>query len=210
MQSKNLAKLLAPALAALSLCLAPNLASAQSTDAAAATVTYPVTRTLTGNFKSTDGNSGTFVETITLNSATSKSDTTVYTRSKDGESRTETSSTVTNADGSRTVDYSDTEYNATAPFVSQKTITKESHGQFYGQGTYTTAAGVTGTLTSLETRADSVNVVSTVFKAADGTVANRLRLEDDGFGFVTVKAIDLDAAGKVNTVVHTRYVTSGK
>ena len=34
------------------------------------------------------------------------------------------------------------DYGAATPFTSNKTLTKEKHGQFVGTGTYTTAAGV--------------------------------------------------------------------
>ncbi len=199
-------------LAAAACTLAPAGAFAQSTESAPTTATapvYPVVHTLSGNFRATDGNSGAFVETITANSATSRSAVTVFTRAKDGATSTDKSSTVINPDGTRTVDFSATGYGATASFTSHKTVSKETHGQFSGQGTYTTAAGVSGTLTTLETRAEIVSVVSTVYLSAAGLTSD-LRLEEDGFGFTTVKTINLDPAGKVTTVVHTRYVTSSK
>ena len=124
--------------------------------------------------------------------------------------QTDTTNTVKNSDGSRTVDYTSTSYGATTAFSSHRTITKEKHGQFVGTGTYTTATGVTGTLTTLETSAETVNVVSAVYNSATAGITNALRLEDDGFGFVTVKRLDLDPAGKLTVIVTTRYITSSK
>ena len=171
---------------------------------------YPVVQTHSGNFKSTDGNSGTFVNTVTVNSATSKSDIVVFTRSSDGAKKTDSTDTTINSDGTRTVAHSDIDYGATAAFTSTKTLTKEKHGQFVGKGTFTTAAGTTGTLTTLETKAETVNVVSAVYNNSTTGVTNDLRLEDDGFGFVTVKTLSLDPTGKLTETVTTRYITSSK
>ncbi len=194
-----------PALAFLAagFALAPASASAQ-----AATVTYPVIHTHSGNFKSTDGDSGTFVNTITDTSATTKTDVVVFTRSSDNATKTDTTTTTLNADRSRTIAHSSVDYGATAPFTSNRTITREKHGQFVGTGTYTTASGDSGTLTTLETKAETVNVVSAVYNSATTGITNDLRLEDDGFGFVTVKRLSLDPSGKLTEVVTTRYITS--
>ena len=190
------------ALAALTLSLAPARVSAQTT--------YPVVHTYSGNFKSTDGNSGTFVNTVTTTSATTKDDVVVYTRSSDSETKTDTTDTTINGDGSRTVAYTSMDYGATAAFTSNKTITKEKHGQFVGTGTYTTAAGVSGDLTTLESKADIVNVVSAVYNSSTTGITNDLRLEEDGFGFVTVKHLDLAPGGVLTVVVTTRYITGSK
>ena len=198
------------ALAALGFALLPAHASAQTATETTSTLTFPVTHTFSGNFKSTDGNSGTFVNTVTTNSATSKHDVVVFTRSSDSETKTDTTDTTTNADGSRTVAYSSLDYGATTPFTSNKTITKEKHGQFVGTGTYTTAAGVSGDLTTLESKADIVDVVSAVYNSSSTGITNALHLEEDGFGFVTVKTLDLAPGGKLTVVVTTRYITSSK
>ena len=195
------------ALLAVGFTLSPARVSAQT---ATATVTYPVVNTRSGNFKSTDGNSGTFVNTITTTSATTKTDVVVFTRSSDSATRTDTTDTTINEDGSRTIAHSSVDYGATAPFTSNRTLTKEKHGQFVGTGTYTTAAGVTGTLTTLETKAETVSVVSAVYNGSGVGITNDLRLEDDGFGFVTNKVLSLDPTGKLTEVVTTRYITSGK
>ena len=210
-----------PALAILATTLAwtPTRGSAQSITTTVGTVavgpvesltTYPVIQTRSGNFKSTDGNSGTFVNTITTTSPTTKGDVVVFTRSSDGKTKTETTNTTINGDGSREVAYSSVDYGATAPFTSNKTITKEKHGQFVGTGNFTTADGTSGTLTTLETKAETVNVVSAVYNNATTGITNDLRLEDDGFGFVTTKHLNLDPTGKLTVFVTTRYITSSK
>ena len=149
------------------------------------------------------------MNTITANSATSKTDVVVFTRSSDSETRTDTTTTTLNADGTKTIAHNDTDYGATTSFTSNKTLTKEKHGQFVGSGTYTTAAGVNGTFTTLESKAETVNVVSAVYNATSG-ITNDLRLEDDGFGFVTVKVLDLAPTGTLTETVTTRYITSSK
>ncbi len=211
-----------PALAILaaSLALAPTRVSAQdltgsistvfATSSEPLTTVYPVVQTRSGNFKSTDGTSGTFVNTITTSSATTKSDVVVFTRSSDGKTKTDTTNTTTNGDGSREVAYSSVDYGATAPFTSSKTVTKEKHGQFVGTGNFTTADGTSGTLTTLETKAETVNVVSAVYNNSTTGITNDLRLEDDGFGFVTAKHLSLDPTGKLTVEVTTRYITSSK
>ncbi len=211
-----------PALAILVTTLAwtPARVSAQSVTGAAGPILvgslepiatiYPVTQTRSGNFKSTDGNSGTFVNTITATSATTKEEVVVFTRSSDGKTKTDTTNTTINGDGSRTVAYSSVDYGASAPFTSNKTLTKEKHGQFVGTGTFTTATGTGGILTTLETKAETVNVVSAVYNDSTTGITNDLRLEDDGFGFVTTKHLNLDPTGKLTEEITTRYITSSK
>ena len=72
------------------------------------------------------------------------------------------------------------------------------------------AAGVSGDLTTLESKADIVDVVSAVYTSSSTGITNDLRLEEDGFGFVTVKSLDLAPGGKLTEVVTTRYITSSK
>lgn len=169
--------------------------------------TYPVVHTTSGVFQNSNGESGTFVETVTLNSADSKSDVTVFTRKSDQATRTETRDLTKNDDGTRTVDYRDTEYGSTAAFSSHKVLTREKDGQFSGAGTYTTADGTTGTLTTLESKAETVDAVSAVYRTSAGAISNDLRLEDSEPSFRVVKTVHLAADGTVTTLVHTRYVT---
>ena len=181
---------------ALSLCaLAPTLASAQTT-----------TETITGDFKSTDGNSGTYVNTITTDGAT-KTERIVFTRTSDGAISTDSRTAVKNSDHTRSVTYSHTDFGATAAFTSQKVVTREKHGQFIGKGTYTTATGDTGTLSTLESQAGSDNVVSEIDNSPTTGITQTLRLHEDVIGFHVVKTLSLAPDGTLTTVVNTRFVT---
>lgn len=168
---------------------------------------YPVVHTTSGVYKNSNGEGGTFVETVTKNSADSTSDVIVYTRGSDQATSTDTRNVTKNGDGTKTVDYRSTQFGSTAAFASHKTITREKNGQFVGTGTYTTADGTTGTLTTLESQAETVNVVSAVYRSTDDAITNDLRLEDSEPLFHVVKTIHLGPDGKATTLVHTRYVT---
>ena len=95
----------------------------------------------------------------------------VFTRTSDGATRMATTDTTIDPSG-RTLDYSSTDFARTGTFMSHKVITKEKNGQYAGAGTYTTATGDSGTLTTLETKAESVNVVSAIYNSPTTGITN--------------------------------------
>ncbi len=160
-------------------------------------------KTIKGNFHSNDGNDGTFVETVATN-GDSKTDTVVYTRKSDHATSTDITTKVTNpANDSYTVAYSHTDFGSTAEFTSNKTVDKVKGG-FFGSGTFTTAAGVTGTLRTLETNAADVNVISNAYLPATGAGTNDLRVEEDALGFVVTRTLSVDPSGTTKSIVTTR------
>ena len=173
-----------------------------------ATVSAQTTKTYSGVFHSTDGNNGTYVRTTTVNGATLSS-TIVYTRESDKATATDTYTRTTDGEGNRTVNIDDKDFGATAAYVAQKTVTKEKHGQFVGKGTYTTATGDSGTLSTLESAGGFVNVLSNIHTSPTTGVTQMLDLRDREFGFTAVKHITLAPNGTVTTVVTTRYITGG-
>ncbi len=187
----------ATAIAAFGLMLSTGAALAQTT------------KTVKGDFRSSDGNSGTYVATIAVNGEVT-TETVVYTRSSDQETSTDiTTTTKDPADKSRTISYSHTDYGSTAEFTSNKTIAKVKGG-FSGSGTYTTAAGTTGTLTSLESSASGVSAKTTTYTSSAGKVTTNLRLEEDALdlGIVAIKVLALNPDGTTTATVTTRYITS--
>lgn len=176
------------------LSLAPTDASAQS----------DIT-TIRGDFKDSNGNKGTYVATITKD-GTSTTEQVVFTRKSDQATSTDTTTTVKNTDGSRTVNFSHNNFGATAQFTSAKTVTPEKHGQAYGTGTYTTAEGVSGTVTTLESGIGGTTAVNSTRASANGTTIE-LRLRESGLGFTADKIITLNPDGTVSAAINTRFIT---
>ena len=188
---RNVHALTVTAIAAVGLLLTSGAALAQTT------------KTIKGHFHSTDGNHGIYVETIATDGDT-ETKTVVYTREPDKETSTDITNTVGKGTGTRTVAYSHTDFGSTAEFTASKTITKVKGG-FVGTGTYTTAAGVTGTLKTLETFAADVSVVTATYTPSTGTGdTTDLRLEEDALGFVAVKDITIDPNGNTVSYINTR------
>ena len=161
-------------------------------------------KTIDGDFKSSDGNQGTFVRTVSVTGTTTTTST-VFTRSSDKATSTNVDARTKNGDGTTTVSYSHTEFGATAAYKSLKTVTKEKHGQFVGKGTYTTATGDSGTVSLLENRDGPVDVTSNLHVSPTTGTTQILDLEDGEFGFSVDKHITLNPDGTVTTVVTTRY-----
>ena len=170
--------------------------------------TDTTTKTITGDFRFTDGNKGTYVRTITT-TATTESDVTVFTRASDQATSTDTTDTTENSDGTRLVQYSHNDFGATAQYTASKTVTPQKHGEASGTGTYTTAAGVSGSLTTLETKIGRIIAADETFTDATGTTRD-LHLKDSEAGFTLDKIITMAADGSISTSIHTRYITSVK
>ena len=183
------------ALACLGFAIAPTSVSAQTS----------ATKTITGKFKFKDGNKGTYVTTITK-SDTGETEVTVLTRSSDKATSTDTTVTTDNTDGSKLVNYSHNDFGVTAQYTSMKTVTPEKHGEAYGTGTYTTADGVSGVLSTLETSIGKIVAVNATYTTATG-VTRDLRLQDSELGFTADKIITIQPDGSVTTGLHTRYIT---
>ncbi len=162
-----------------------------------------------GNFKGTDGVSGTFRQTAVPYSDKSSIITVIFTRSTDQATRTETTTALTNDDGTVTESFTVTDYGATASFTSSRNITQEGRGQSVGQGTYRAADGTTGTVTTLETQsALGVDVLSTVYNSPTAGVSHEQRTQTNLAGKTTVKTLTIDANGSVTSVVQTRTLST--
>lgn len=195
--------------AALVLSLLPTLAFAQDTGRAPIKPSNPVPSLAfanAGRFKSTDGVTGTYRETevfFDLNRSSSR--TIIFTRATDKATRTETTTDTLNADGTRMVTFTATDYGATSSFTSNTTVTVLGRGQSVGQGIYTTADGVTGTLTTLDTTSPGVEVLSTTYRSpAAGISAEQRTQIAAGAGKVTVKTVGVDPTGTAASVIQTR------
>ncbi len=183
--------LVAAAFAALS--VAPVSASAQDT-----------TKTITGHFKDSDGNKGKYVTTITTNGTTT-TEQTIRTRRSDGDTSTDTSTRVENTDGTKTDTYSHNDFGTTAQYVSTKTVTPEKLNEEYATGTFTNAAGVSGTLTSLRSTIGNVDTLSTTRTSSQGT-STELRLKDSELGYTADKFITLNTDGTITTALDTHII----
>jgi hypothetical protein len=188
---RNITALAATAFAAIGLVLSSGAVHAETT------------KTRKGAFKSTDGNRGTFIETVVTNGDT-KTDTFVYTRGSDKETSTDITTTTDVSATSHTVSYSHTDYGSTTPFVSKKTVDEVKGGNF-GTGTYTNADGVSGTFRTLETSAGSVSVVSAAYIPSTGAGTNDLRVEEDTLGFKVVRTLSVDPAGTTSSITNTLH-----
>jgi hypothetical protein len=161
-------------------------------------------KTIKGEFNSTDGNHGTYVET-TATEGNVETITIVYTRQSDKETSTDiTVKTPDTATKSYTVSYSHTDYGSTAKFTSDKTVDKVKGG-YVGSGTYTNADGVSGKFRTLETTVDGINVISAAYIPATGTGTNELRVEQDALGFIAVRTLTVTPTGATTSVITTRY-----
>ncbi len=195
--------LLAAATLAAGLFLAAGAVSAQSTAPAS------TTKTITGNFKSTDGNKGTYVRTIVTEGVT-QTDTTVFTRASDQATATDVTTRTNQGNGVVVFNIKNTGFGETASYIATKTVTRQGRGNFAGTGTYTTPSGDSGTLTTLESNGAQVNVETTLRNSPKTGITEDLNLEDSEFGFTLVKHIVLSPDGTVKTTVSTRYITSVK
>lgn len=182
------------ATACVGFAFAPASASAQTT----------TTKTIIGAFKFNDGNKGTYVTTITKTD-TADTEVTVFTRVSDKATSTDTTVTTDNSDGTKLVTYSHNDFGATALYTSSKTVTPEKHGEAYGTGTFTNAAGVSGSLATLETKIGNINAASETYTTSTG-ISSDLHLKDSELGFTADKTIARAADGTVSTSIHTRFI----
>ena len=191
------------ALAATAFALTPSAVRAQTNDPS-----KPIEHTggfvvgFDGNFTNSDGTTGTFTYRVTEYSATGSATTYVFTRDADKLTRTEATFTNKNPDGTQTVQTTITDYGAAGAFSSTLTVTKQGHGQFIGQGTYTTPAGVTGTVTSVRTKSKSGQVTSTTYNGPAGATTE-VQTEVTGNPATTVKTARVGPGGQA-AVVQTR------
>ena len=175
---------------------APISARAQTSDA---------TSKVSGDFKFTDGDKGTFVRTTT-ETATGSTETTVFTRRSDGATSTDTRTITKNTDGTRTVTVSDQDFGATTAFTSSRVVTPEKHGDASGTGTFTDASGVSGTFTTLESSLGNISTVDATYTSAAG-VTTELRLTDDELRLREHKIVTRNPDGTVTAEVRSLFIT---
>ena len=176
---------------------APVTASAQSSDA---------TTKVSGDFKFSDGDKGTFVRTIT-ETTTGSTETTVFTRRSDDATSTDTRTVTKNTDDTRTVTVSTQDFGVTTAFTSTRVVTPEKHGDAYGTGSYTDASGVTGTFTTLESSLGNISSVDATYTSAAGAITTELRLTDDELRLREHKIVTRNPDGTVTAEVRSLFVT---
>ncbi len=161
------------------------------------------TKTIKGTFHASDGKKGSYVETVATD-GDAVTVTFVYKDKATKETSTEVTTTTKVSDDSYTVAYSHTDFGTTAAFTYNKTIDKVAGG-FTGKGTYTNADGTKGTVTSIDSGAGEVDVVSSTYAPASGDVgAHDLVVEEDGVSSVTIRTITVDPSGAVKSALVTR------
>ena len=164
----------------------------------------PTNHTVNGQFRSSDGSSGTFVETFTVADAVT-TDTIVYALTDGTTTSTETLTTTANADGTKTVVYSDLAFGASTAFTSTTTYTAAQGGSAVGTGTFTAADGTTGVLAAVSARNGHNSIVSTDFTSVTGVLTREVRLEEMANPGDVVKLLEVDAAGVLTTTTVTRF-----
>ncbi len=192
---------------ALVLSSLPALVSAQDADRAPVKPAHPALAIANGgSFKSTDGTTGTYKETEILYDLNRRSSRTlVFTRASDQATRTEKTDYLTNPDGTHTENVSVTDYGAAAAFTSSRMITTLGRGQSTGRGVYTTADGVSGTLTTLETGSTpGVNVLTTVYNSPTAGLSTEQRTQTILAAKIVIKTVSVDASGASSSEIQTR------
>ena len=176
---------------------------AQSASPTASASPASADRTAHGQFRSSDGTNGTYLETY-LVSDNSSTDTIVYTLADSAESRTEIMATLTNSDGTRTVDYSELGFGATIAFKSTTTYIVSKGGSAVGTGIFTTPGGITGVLAAVVARNGQTSITSTDFTSSAGVLTRQVKLEEKGDDNDALKKLDVDATGTLTTTTLTR------
>ncbi len=184
------------AAACFALGFTPINASAQTSDG---------TSKVSGDFKFSDGDKGTFVRTIT-ETTTGSTETTVFTRRSDDATSTDSRTDTKNTDGTRTVTVSAQDFGATTAFTSTRVVTPEKHGDASGTGTFTDATGVSGTFTTLESSLGNISTVDATYTSAAG-VTTELRLTDDELRLREHKIVTRAPDGTVTAEVRSIFVT---
>ena len=157
-----------------------------------------------GQFRFSDGSNGTFVETYVVTDSIA-TDSIIYTLADSTESSTETMTTTTNSDGTKTVDYSDLGFGATVAFKSTITYIVSKGGSAVGTGIFSTPNGTTGVLAAVVARNGQTSITSTDFTSSAGALTRQVRLVEKGGGSDAVKTLDVDAAGTLTTTTLTRF-----
>ena len=178
-------------------------AQGQSAQPAATVSPTPSDGTAHGQFRSSDGTSGTYVETYVVTDATA-TDSITYTLADSTESRTENLVTTTNSDGTKTVDYDELDFGTATPFKSTTAYTISKGGSAVGTGIFIAANGTTGVLAAVVARNGQISITSTDFTSSAGTLTRQVKLEEKGDGVDVVKTLDVDAAGTLTTTNLTR------
>lgn len=164
----------------------------------------PRNHTANGNFRASGGQSGTYVETFTVADGTT-TDAIVYTPADSTETSTVTLVSVANSDGTRTVTLTRQAFGETASFTSVTIYSARENGSFYGTGTYTTADGVAGALTSLVTRTGPENINATDYISTAGALTRELVIESRSNGGDNEKTLTVDSDGTPATTSITRF-----
>ena len=189
--SRSLASLGLVAVALFCL-LAPASASAQ-------------TRTINGHFKG-DGTVGKYTRTVTIALDGSRTILTTYTRTGDKATRTDSvTQTAEDSKGGYTVDTSLLDFGATVADTTHEVVTRVKAGRHTSVGTYTTATGDSGTLTSVASATDSGTATSEVRVSPTTGTTQILRVERDADDFLSLQTMTLKPDGTATIVNWIRY-----
>lgn len=179
------------------------VATASDETPTAAVTTSSQDRSVSGQFKSSDGDAGTFIETYTVADPVT-TDTIIYTMTDSTTTRTETLTTTANSDGTKTVTVNELGFGDTTAFTSTTTFAASKGGSAVGTGIYTAADGTTGVLAVVIARNGQTSITSTDFTSATGILTREIRLEEKGQGD-TVKTLNVDASGALTVTTITRF-----
>ena len=190
--------------AALTGCLAAgNLVAVSSAVAQTTTATTTRDRTTTGNYRSTDGTAGTYIETFSLAGKVS-TDKIVYTPTGSTETITDLMVVTVNADGTKTSVTTQFALGATTPSTFTVAVSAQVHGAAAGTGTFTLADGTAGTLTALVYKAGPANLTSLDLASAAG-LTRVLRSEERGNGGDSDTLVTVTPAGTLTSVTLIRF-----
>ena len=173
---------------------------------------------LSGTFTSSDGTTGTYVETkTTVGDVTT--DTIALTDTDTATTGSYTVTTTVNADGTRTVVYADLALGATVPTVlsltlpavttstTTETICGNASVSLYATGTLTSAAGLLDTLNAFVTLAGGDTVASLDFSTTLIGLARELFVVSNNGPSKVITTIDVSLAGVATTTKLTLTAT---
>ena len=164
--------------------------------------------TRTGHFRG-DGTVGKYARTSTTAGDGGRTIQTVYTRTGGQQTRTDTVTTsAEDKNGGYTLDETRLDFGATTLDTVHETITRLKSGRHTGTGTYTTASGDGGTLTTVEAAVEGGSVTSEVRVSPTTGTTQVLRVQRDADDFVSVQTITLLPDGTATSTTMTREAGS--
>ena len=165
-----------------------------------------------GSYTSSDGTTGTFVETRTVADSVT-TDKIVYTQASTALTSTDTAVVTLNTDDSATLAFTHLGFGSTVPFTADFTFaatsvtlmdgTTKTFPGSYGVGTYKYASGATGTASTFVSAGPGGTTAATdLLSETTGLTRQLLSVEGDFHG-ITTKTITVTPAGDLTTATVT-------